>query len=175
MTAAILRRHSRLGESRSNGFLFGWIQAGNDARDNGFSLIEMLLSVSIISLLAGLSLPIYNSFTARNDLSLTTQNVATMIRRAEVYARGNQDDSQWGVNFAASAVTLFKGASYATRISGFDETITIPSTITLSYSGDIVMAKLTGIPSATPTITLTSSITSDNKTVSVNAKGMVSD
>lgn len=138
----------------------------------GFTLIELLLSVTILTLLVGLSLPVYESFVRRNDLDLTTQSAVSMIRRAQTYARGVDEDSIWGVRFQSSSISLFKGTSYAARDINFDETLLLPSSMTISGTTEITFAKLSGIPSQTGTVTLASSI-NDTRTVMVNAEGMV--
>jgi prepilin-type N-terminal cleavage/methylation domain-containing protein len=137
----------------------------------GFSMLEMLLSVGIISILAGLSLPIYLSFQTRNDLFITAESTADVLRRAQVYARGSKDDSQWGVEIQSSGVTLFKGTSFASRDTSYDETIAISSGV--SGLTEVLFAKLTGAPSTTGNITFTSNA-NETKTVTINAKGMVS-
>lgn len=142
--------------------------------NQGFSLIEMLLSVTIIGVLAGLSLPIYGSFQNRNDLDITAESTANALRRAQTYARGSKDDSQWGVEVQSTAITLFKGTSFASRDTTYDETITVASTVGVSGSlTEVLFSKLSGAPSTTGDITLTA-ITNDVRTVSINAKGMVS-
>jgi prepilin-type N-terminal cleavage/methylation domain-containing protein len=139
---------------------------------HGFTLVELLLSVAILTLLTGLSLPVYETFVRRNDLDLTTQSVVSSIRRAETYARANSGDSTWGVEFLSSGVTLFKGASYATRDTTWDETISLPNTVTLSGTSEIVFGKLSAAPNAVVSVTL-SSTTNDARTVTVNGEGMV--
>ncbi len=141
-------------------------------KEGGFTLVELLLSVTIIGILTALSLPVYETFARRNDLDLTAQSVAGALRRAQVYARGNNYDSNWGVKFQSGSATLYRGTSYATRTSGFDETTTIPGTVSVSGLDDIQFAKLTGTPSATGTLTLTST-TNDSRAISLNAEGMV--
>lgn len=142
------------------------------AREQGFTLIEMLLSVAVIVVLAGLSLPVYFTAQSRNDTASAAETIASALRRAEMYARGNDGDTQWGVNFQASGVTLFSGSSYASRVTANDEPLSLPGNMTLSYSGDVLFSKFSGVPAVTPTITLTSS-TGDTATVTINAKGMV--
>jgi prepilin-type N-terminal cleavage/methylation domain-containing protein len=139
----------------------------------GFTLVEMLLSITIITILAGLSLPIYQGFQHRNDLASSTQTIAETLRRAETYARAVNADSQWGVNFQASTVTLFSGTSYAARNAALDETFALPANITLGYSGDIIFAKLTGFPSSP--LTQTVSANGSTRTIAVNVKGMIDD
>lgn len=139
----------------------------------GFTLIEVLLSVVIISLFAGLSLPIYRSFQTKTDLELNTQNVAEMLRRANTYARATNGNSAWGVAISSNTATVFKGTSYAARDTTADETASIPSNIATSGITEVVFSKFAALPSTTGTITLTDSPTNSVKTVSLNAKGMV--
>ena len=139
----------------------------------GFTLIEVLLSVAIISMMVGLSLPLFQSFQNRNEVDLAGQNLASALRRAQVYARGGNGDSQWGVEIQSSSITLFKGATFATRDTAYDETHAIPPTISVSGDGEVIFAKLTGLPDAAGSTTFTS-VSTDTRTVSINAKGMVS-
>ena len=138
----------------------------------GFTLLEVLLSVVIISVLAGLSAPVYESFVRRNDLGLATQNIAFMLRRAQTYARGVNDDSAWGVKVQSSTVTLFQGSSFATRTPSFDETFAVPGSISVGGLSEVYFSKLDAAPSVAGDITLTST-TNDATTITINSKGMV--
>jgi prepilin-type N-terminal cleavage/methylation domain-containing protein len=141
-------------------------------QQRGFTLIELLLSVAIISIIAGISLPVYVSFQTRNELATTTSAVVEMLRRAQNYARAGMNDSQWGVAVTASSATLFKGSSYASRDTSHDEVLTLSGSLSASGLGEVVFAKLTGMPSTTGSITLTSS-TNDTDVLTLNAKGVV--
>jgi prepilin-type N-terminal cleavage/methylation domain-containing protein len=138
----------------------------------GFTLLEVLLSVLIISLLAGIGAPIYETFVRRNDLDITTQSVADAIRRAETYARGNNGDSVWSVEFQPTVVTLFKGTTFSGRDTSYDETISLPGSISFAGLSEIQFAKLSGAPNNTGTLTYIST-TNDTRVITVNAKGMV--
>jgi prepilin-type N-terminal cleavage/methylation domain-containing protein len=142
------------------------------ARQAGFSLIEMLLSVAIIGILAGLSLPIYETFIRRNDLEITAQTLSAAIRRAENYSRASKSDGVWGVSISGANAVVFQGASYATRTASLDESMAIPASITASGVSEVTFAKLTGNPSTTGTITLTSTANA-TRTITLNAKGTV--
>lgn len=139
----------------------------------GFTLVELLLSLAVITVVAGLTLPVYASFQTRNELDLTAQKIASQLRRAQTYSRAVSGDSQWGVAVQSGAATLYKGASYATRDTTYDETVSIPGTIALSGVSDVPFAELTGYPTTTGAIILTLDA-DDIRTVSINAKGMVS-
>ncbi|HEX8762979.1 MAG TPA: prepilin-type N-terminal cleavage/methylation domain-containing protein [Candidatus Saccharimonadales bacterium] len=142
----------------------------------GFTLIEVLLSVVIIGMLVGLSLPLFQSFQVRNDLDITTQSLADALRRAQTYARDGNGDSMWSVSIQSGAgmFYLYKGATFASRDSSYDESTTLQGNITgVSGLSDISFAKLTGTPLTTGTITLTTG-NNEVRTVTINAKGMVS-
>jgi prepilin-type N-terminal cleavage/methylation domain-containing protein len=138
----------------------------------GFTLIELLLSVTIIGIIMTLTTPVYQSFLTRNDLSNNTEAVASSLRRAVTYARGVKEDSVWGVKVLGSSIVVFKGTTYASRDTTFDETTSFPNTLTASGMDEITFSKLSGVPSTTGTITMTAN-TTDTRTVTLNAKGMV--
>ncbi len=140
----------------------------------GFTLLEVLLSVVIIGLLTGLASPVYESFAQRNDLAITTQTIASLLRRAETYARAVNTDNVWSVEIQPSGATLFQGTSFASRNMAYDEIVAIPASMTPGGLGEVQFAKVTALPNTTGSITLTST-TGDTRTITVNAKGMVDD
>lgn len=142
------------------------------SRERGFTLVELLLTVVIIGVIVGVTAPLYNTFLGRNDLDITQQQIVSALRRAQTYARGVNGDSVWSVEVQSAAVTLFKGATFASRDTSFDEVITLPANLTASGLGEVQFAKLSAAPNTTGTITLTTN-TGEVKTVVLNAKGMV--
>lgn len=138
----------------------------------GFTLIEMLLSVTIIGMLSGMSVPVYESFVRRNDLDLAAQTIASTLRRAETYARNQNSDNAWSVEVQPTTVTLFQGTNFAGRNTNFDETYSLPASVTPSGLGEVQFAKFNAAPNTSGSVTLTST-TNDTRTVTVNAKGMV--
>lgn len=142
------------------------------SKQRGFTLVEMLLSVSIITLLVGLSVPVYATFVGRNDLDVARQGVVESLRRAQTYARAVEGDSTWGVSILSNRAVVFKGASYAARDTAFDENIIFGGGVS-STAGEVVFAKLSGTPNTVGGITLTQTSTNDTRTVNINAKGTV--
>ncbi len=137
----------------------------------GFTLLELLLSVAIISVLAGFSLPVYRTLMMKNDLDIAGGTIASSLRRAQVHAQAVDGDTTWGVKVQSGGTVIFKGASFAVRDTTYDETFDMPTTINVSGVSEIVFAKLTGIPGTLGTINL--STESDNLSLSINEKGMV--
>lgn len=137
----------------------------------GFTLLELLLSVAIIGLLAGLSLPVYRTLLSKNDLDITAAVTASSLQRAQTLSQAVDTDTTWGVNVQNNNIVIFKGASFAARDTTFDETFSVPVSISIGGTTEIVFAKLTGLPQTTGTVSLSSE--SDSRSVTINAKGMV--
>lgn len=138
----------------------------------GFTLPELLLSIAIIAILSGLSVPVYQSFQVKNDLDVAVNTTAQSLRRAQVLSQTVDGDISRGVNVGNSAITVFKGSSFASRDSNFDEVFDLPTTITPSGLQEIVFNKFSGLPQNSGTMTL-SSTTNETKTLNLNGKGMV--
>lgn len=139
----------------------------------GFTMIEVMLSLAIIGVLAGISAPIYQSFQVRNDLDIAAVTIAQSMRRAQVLSEAVDGDATWGVDVRSGSITVFKGATYAGRDTTFDELSPMPTSITPSGFGGAVFAKFTGLPQTTGTITLTSNA-NETRTITINAKGTIS-
>lgn len=139
----------------------------------GFTIIEMLLSVAAIGVIAGISIPIYQSFQTRNDLDVAVTEIAQSLRRAQVLSQAVDGDIGWGVSVQSGIVTIFKGTSYAMRDANLDEIFEMPTNIILSGMSEVAFAKFTGLPTSVGTIALTSN-TNEARNITINEKGMVS-
>lgn len=138
----------------------------------GFTLFEVILSLVVVAILTGLSLPVYRTLMTKNDLDVATVTVVQTLRRAQTLSIAVDGDTNWGVKVQSASITLFKGTSYALRDSTFDETFEIPTAITTGGLSEIVYNKLFGSPQSTGTITLTTD--SDSSSLTLNSKGVVS-
>lgn len=136
-------------------------------------MIEMLLSIAIISLITGIGTPVYQSFQNRNELDVAAVTFAQSLRRAQVLARSSDGDTSWGVAVLSSSITLFKGASYASRDTDYDELSTMSDGITITGTSEYVFDKFTGLPTTTGTLTLTS-VNNETRDITINDKGTIS-
>lgn len=128
--------------------------------------------MTIIALLVGLSVPVYQSFQVKNDLDIVSSNFRQSVHRAQLLSQAVYHDSQWGVHVGTSTITLFRGASYASRITNYDEEYNLPQAIYLSGDSEVVFSKVYGYTSSTKTFTFTST-TGESVTLNVNTKGTV--
>lgn len=140
--------------------------------NKGFTLLEVLLSIALVAVLAGMSIPIYQSFQNKNDLDIAAAAAVQSLRRAQVLARAVDGDTSWGVRLQSGSVVLFKGTSWAGRDSNYDEVFEISSSLALSGLSEIVFSKFSGTPQVTGNITLTS-VNNDARTITINSKGTI--
>ncbi len=142
------------------------------SNDRGFTLIELILSMALIATLAGITAGVYYATQVKNGLDIAATTLAQGLRRAQSLAQVGSSDSSWGVYVQAGSITLFKGATYATRDTTQDEVAAFASNITASGSKEVDFTKFSGDPTSAATFTFTT--LADTKTVTVNPKGMVS-
>src|SRR3989344_2125704 len=121
----------------------------------GFTLVELLLSVALITVLLGMSMPVYRTLYVDNDLEIIASITADTLRRAQVLSYANEGNSSWGVHVSSDSIMLFKGSSFAARDASFDEISTLSAGTTPSGITDIVFTRLSGLPQTTGSITLT--------------------
>jgi prepilin-type N-terminal cleavage/methylation domain-containing protein len=140
---------------------------------HGFTLIEAILVVAMIGILTGISVPLSQNFQNRNELDIAANATAQSLRRARVLSQSVAGDTSWGVKIQTGSVVMFKGASYATRDTTFDETFTIPSNLTISNLSEVVFTKFTGLPQSTGTTTITS-LQNESKNITINSQGRIS-
>jgi prepilin-type N-terminal cleavage/methylation domain-containing protein len=146
----------------------------NPVKNAGFTLIEIILSLATIGIIAGISIPVYQSFQVRNDLDIATVEIAQSARRAQILSQAVDGDTSWGVKIqsASTSISIFKGVSYSARDLTFDEIFYLPPSITVSGLSEIVFGKFTGLPVVTGTTTLTSN-TNETRNITINAKGTI--
>lgn len=138
----------------------------------GFTLLEVLLSLSVVAVLSGLLIPAYILLQGRNDLDLAAQSVAAQLNRAQTLSQAVANDEQWGVYVQEGSSTLFQGSDYASRSAAFDEIIELSGNIDVSGTQEFVFAKLTGETEGPGSFTLISG-NNETREITINEKGVV--
>ena len=138
----------------------------------GFTLLELVLSIALLSILAVITIPLYRTFQVKNTLDTGTYEIVAALRRAQLLSQAAEADGQWGVAVHSGSVTIFQGMSYAARNAALDETMTLVSSVIPSGTSEIVFSEVTGLPVSAGTLTLTSS-TGLQRIITINAKGML--
>lgn len=134
----------------------------------GVTLIELLLVVVIVSTITILSAPFYSRFLTQNAVGNTVDQLVASLRKAQIYSMMGKQNNTWGVKYSAATkkITLYLSGS-----SAFDEIYSVNNNITVA-DFDITFAKITGLPSTSPTITITGN--NNSKTITINSQGVVS-
>jgi len=92
-------------------------------RQSGFTLIELMVTVAIIAILAGVALPSYTQFVTRSKLQEASSNLMAMRTKMELYF---QDNRSWTpAPPAPQPCTAGSGAALPAGLKHF--TITCPA------------------------------------------------
>ena len=78
----------------------------------GFTLIEILIAVVIITLLITSVIVSYRLFEKRTELEDTTQRIFSTLKLAQTQTLASNDASPYGVHFENDQYILFKGNTY---------------------------------------------------------------
>ena len=138
----------------------------------GFTLPEILLSVSLLAIIGGMTIPSYHTFIVRNDLDLATATLTSNLRRAQSLSQSADGDMTWGVHLGVGSILLYKGASYVLRDTNYDQNTQIPKSIVPTGLSEITFSKVFGVPNATGTFTIKSQV-NEIRNITINEKGMV--
>jgi prepilin-type N-terminal cleavage/methylation domain-containing protein len=119
-------------------------------KDKGFSLIEVLFSIAILTIILGIAVPYFYDSYLREDQSVIVLSIANMLVSARHRAMNQVENSEWGifVDQQEKKVTLFKGERSIDRDELYDESITFPRSISIDVqpygNQDIVFRSKTG-------------------------------
>lgn len=142
---------------------------------NGFSYLQVLLVVAVITILGAVAAPYYVQFQSRQQLSETADRLLMDARYTQAKSMQREKNNQWGlhINDADKAYVLFYGSSYVPNQAN-NQTIEYSASLTVSPNQDIIFSPTTGLPASATTITVQSStIPNDVKTIQINAEGLI--
>jgi len=145
----------------------------------GFSLVELILVMSIMAILTGLiTINLANS-QQKASLSSLVQNLISDIRQQQIKAmagdtEGGASASSYGIHIDSNKYVLFRGASYVPDPSNF--AVSLPNNMIFVTTGlDIIFLKTKGEvdPPAPASIQLQDTTNSNTKTIQINKYGVI--
>ncbi len=142
-----------------------------NSKKKGLTLLEVVVALAVISLIAAVGVPLYQSVQTRNDLSVATDIVGRSLRRAQGLSQMNHEE-RWGVAIREGEVIIFKGSNFGGRDEEYDEALKISKGIAITGGTEIVFS-YTGAPSFTGDIEL-SAPNGEVRTVIINSAGAIS-
>jgi len=137
----------------------------------GFTLIELLLVITVVIVITALTIPVGIHFYQTQVLNETMDGILGVLRRSHNQAVFQKDDSAFGVKFLSDSYVLFRGESYVARVQNDDETFILPTGVGVSGIDEVVFTKLTGLPSATGTLTIISG--NSSQMLNINSYGKI--
>ena len=146
----------------------------------GITILELVIVLAILGLLVASAGPIYTRLQTSSQVSTAVSTVMLTLRKAQIRAESRVNNSQHGVHVTTNivgqdSITLYQGASYATRDVAYDEVTTYPEVLNLTTTltgNDINFSRSKGVPDNTGSITITH-IYTGSVTISINALGRV--
>ena len=109
-------------------------------QSSGFTLIELILVVAIISILALLSGTSLVSFLASNNLEVAGDKIVGAIRKAQSYAMDGKNNTTWGVCMSGNNLLLFSGSCSSPT---FSEIYNLPG-VNVSGLYEVTFSVITG-------------------------------
>lgn len=137
---------------------------------SGFSLIEVIVTVSMLAILAGTVIPTAGKSLGRYNLTTSRDALVALVSQARERAITNTNVSPKGIAVVNNTFVGFSGNSYATRNTSLDIVYPVASSVAITGTPEITFAQLTALSNG-GSITLTSDGLS--YTISVNQEGIL--
>lgn len=121
-------------------------------KNNGLSLVEVLIVVSLLAILFGLGSIVFGNFAKQDRLGMEVRKIVAIIDEARAktlagYSLGGSSGLNFGVHFAAGDYTLFSGTTFDPDEAG-NQRYSLSSGLTISEiafaSGNIIFEKISG-------------------------------
>ncbi|MEK7104452.1 MAG: prepilin-type N-terminal cleavage/methylation domain-containing protein [Patescibacteria group bacterium] len=146
----------------------------------GITAMEILVVVSVIGILVLIALPQFSKMKENQVLKNTIGEVSSTLHNAQSQSLASVNSSEYGVRFQSNQIIIFTGKVFSSGASDNKIiNITSPSSISnvtlngvSASSGDLYFERLSGVPSKTGTITISTPSTS--KIITISATGAVS-
>jgi len=115
----------------------------------GFTLIEIVVSISVLIILATITTSAFSSFREKQALNSDIEQISVLLNDARFKTIASEDSSQYGVYFETNRAVFFKGAVFNEEDPDNKEILfsklTQISLISLNGGGpDVVFKKLSG-------------------------------
>lgn len=135
-------------------------------KNQGLTLIEVLLVVALFAIIAASSTPFYSRFVVQNQLSSASTRIISSLRKAQQYAIDGRGDAVWGVCLDAGVVRMYSGSCASPTTSDDFE---LPSVVDVTGLSDVFFSQR-GEPNSPTTITISTPIGTEEITINQAGK-----
>lgn len=109
----------------------------------GISLVELLLTVAIIGILSGATIPLGIKFNQKSQFRNTRDSLVSYLNTAKSFAISGRYNNNWGVYVTDTQIILFNGSDFSSRDTTLDQDYNIPASVSIT-SAEIIFSKETG-------------------------------
>lgn len=120
-------------------------------KNKGISIIEVLVVISILSIISAIVVPRLSGFRNQQVLKNTTEDIVSLLNEARNNTISSKDSTNYGVHFESDKVVLFRGLSFDSSTVNkeikLDSSVTIPEEGGINLQnggGDIIFERITG-------------------------------
>jgi prepilin-type N-terminal cleavage/methylation domain-containing protein len=145
----------------------------------GFSLVELLIVLAILSVLFVVFLARFTTFGQQVDMESASQRIVSAFQLARNQTLASEEESVYGVHFETNKYVLFKGNDYATSTDkkeyDLDKTEIYEINLLPSGTTDVIFTRVRGSTVNTGNIKIRLiDDTSRTRTVIINSLGQAS-
>ncbi len=138
---------------------------------NGFTLVELILTIALMVTSMAIAAPVFQSFLFQNQVELALDSSVRAVRYAQLLSTESTENSGWSVNFQPSVITVYLGNDFNLRDPVYDITFSVDSSIALSGLANISFTAISGTTTNTGNITVSKN--SESKSFSINERGTI--
>jgi prepilin-type N-terminal cleavage/methylation domain-containing protein len=136
----------------------------------GFTLTELLIAFTILSLLIASSFGLYKKLKTRSEMNEAKMAVTRLLEMARNKAVTGVGTGDHGVHITSNAIVAFEGPGY---VEGDGDETSLPVSVLTDHSSTtIIFSRLTAQPSTSTDINLEHS-TGATTSVSVSESGVI--
>ena len=148
------------------------------AKPQGFTLIEMVIILGMMTLLTLVTGVLFSSTLGRNQTENVTKDLVSNLRRAQWQTMNGHENVVWSVHVESDRFVLFQGTSYVDGAPTNLET-NLPNdigitTVTLNGGGvNVLFDSDYGESTTHGSIVIDNQHSEETRTVTINAVGMI--
>ena len=150
----------------------------NNYLQKGYTLVEILVVISILTVIFAVSFIGYNSFRKETQLDIKVDEINSTLKTAQAQTLSSLQADNYGVHFETDRFIFFKGSAYDSMssdniVNELPNDLEIYDIILNSGGSNVVFERLTGGTENYGSIKIRIKNTSQYRTISIESSGVI--